>query len=221
MEEQAEKKLKEDMRLVFKDLEFTNSADDFVTYDEVQRAALNLNMTMPTKEQIDYHMKFFFKMLPTRQQRREGFAGIIMDGPGVQAAFEKREELVEEALIKQHRENLPAKTEKTIVDEPPCKKPKQTVGLHIPPVLAANVKKWSIVNKGQPDGLTERLKQDVKDKAEMDNLKKEILIQTARTEVSEFDLEQTKNLNLLQSNYIDILERRCLNLDNILQRNLM
>ena len=160
-------------------------------------------------------------MLPTRQQRREGFAGIILDGPGVRAAFEKREELVDEALIKQHKESSHARTETTIVEEPPCKKTKQTVGLHIPPALATNVKKWSVVNKGQPDGLTERLKQDVKDKADMENLKKEILIHTARTEVSEYNLDQTKHLISIQSNYIDILERRCLNLDNILQRNLM
>ena len=67
------KKEQHTFNTITEDLVFTSSAEDFVTYNEVQKAALTLGISVPTREEIDRHMKTYFKCLPTKRQQREGF----------------------------------------------------------------------------------------------------------------------------------------------------
>lgn len=73
-----EKESDSEFNEILKSLVFSDSADDFVSYEEVQNAAASLNMSIPTRSQIDAHMKTFFKILPSKQKQRDGFCNLVL-----------------------------------------------------------------------------------------------------------------------------------------------
>lgn len=198
------------------ELTFTNCSDDFVTYEELQRAALKLGMSVPTREQIDAHMKFCHKIMPTKKQRQEGFENLSLDFETVKKNLD--------LFVETKTEAAKARQDETNAERPSKRPREETVkAFTIPPSLKTSIRKWHDVNKGQPDSLTTKLRQEEQDKFNSKRLKKEIINYTAQMDKPQADETPSvlPQLVQLQNDYIEILERRIKNLDDVLQRNLL
>ena len=177
------KKEQHTFNTITEDLVFTSSAEDFVTYDEVQKAALTLGISVPTRDEIDCHMKTYFKCLPTKRQQREGFEYLSFIQNGV----------VENALHGKEISNSNSTEKQT--EEPVAKR--RCTSASMPQSLLSTIKKWHDVNRQTSHGLTAKLEQVAKDKIESRHLKKEIFKLTTQ----EVAMVTTKNaVNLFKLN---------------------
>lgn len=202
------------MEMLMADLQFSNSADDFVSYEEVQKAALTLGMSVPTRDQIDTHMKIFFKMLPTKKQQREGFnyCNFNFDENCMQKILQKSAHVSND--LNNATTNEPPSGNKRLRGE--------KSDFCLPPSVLNSVKKFHDTQRGQqPSALTTKLKQDEQDKTNMTMLKKEIQILSTQCELDQNSNDKLVDLATLQKNYISILEHRVTNLNDILERNLL
>lgn len=230
--------LQSQMELLTSEMHFTNCPDDFVTYEELQRGALKLGMSVPTRDQIDEHMKWCHKMFPTYKNRREGFQNYQFDFERLKNHIENSE--IKETFIEDYEPPNASTVNVENVEKPNIekengqsdrsKRPREDrrPKIALPPSLSTCIRKFHSDNQGkQPDGLTAKLRQDEKDRSESRRLKKEIIVSTALFE-KDANSENSENrpsaafqLAQLQKEYIDLLERRVQSLDDILQRNLL
>lgn len=178
------------------DLEFTDSAEDFVSYEEIQNAAVKLGMNVPTRNEIKTHMRTLFKILPSKKKQKEGFEKIQIGDRRVPTT-----------------ECVPAST-----GERGGKKQKLS--------LESRMKGFHESSRGTPSALISRIQQENEDKLAMKTIKKEIQILAVRVLQFDINptSEYEKKVNELfkkQDCYIEILERRNENLANLLARNLL
>ena len=185
-----------DIERLTQDLEFTDSAEDFVSYEEIQNAAVKLGMNVPTRNEINTHMRTLFKILPSKRKQKEGFEKIQIGEGRVPAAA-----------------CVPASSGVK-------KGKKQKLSLE------SRMKSFHDASRGTPSALTSRIQQENEDKLAMKTIKKEIQILTVqvmqldKNQTSEFE-KKVNELFTKQESYIEILERRNENLANLLARNLL
>lgn len=206
------------------DLQFSNCAEDFVTYEEMQRAAIGLGMTCPTRQQIDAHMKIFFKMLPEKRNQREGFSNVVLD---VTALREARDRMKYGKLSEDNEFCVKEQEELSDTNAKNKNLKRKAAPTNLSLALTTKMSKFKACNVGQPDGLSAKLIKDAADKEQSKILQKKIIKLSTLLDVPDnFDnqfVEEDNALSLvvIQAQFIDILQRRVQTLDDILQRNLL
>lgn len=206
---------------LFEDLVFTDSADDFVSYEEVQNAANKLGIAMPTRDEIDYHMKTLFKLLPAKHKQKEGF-----DNISFKSTLEQAKSDLSNGPNKRDREESTRESKRSKPTNPALNPIRL---LDVPTALQCKIQAFHDVSRGQPSGLDARLRQDEEDAEKLATTKKEIDKMAARLEIlkesanspSQDQSQCLQDLVQLQTVAIDILDRKAANLAAILARNLI